>query len=175
MSGATALYRHFDESGALLYVGISLSAMQRMEQHRDRSGWFDQIANVKIERYPTRQDALRAEENAIRSERPKYNVVHNGVQRAPISRAIEDELHVLLNEALQLAIDGDVDERAKRKNRKRIMVLGHDLYRLVKSTDRMQAIAERVADRVPEHWEFRVDILDKWWDGIGSGSDIWCS
>lgn len=32
MSQAVHLYRHFDKKGALLYVGVSLSAVQRLAQ-----------------------------------------------------------------------------------------------------------------------------------------------
>lgn len=68
------LYRHFDLAGQLLYVGISLSTVQRLIQHKDRSRWFAEIARVEIERFNTRKAALQAEKAAIRRERPVYNV-----------------------------------------------------------------------------------------------------
>jgi len=70
----TALYRHFDSDGKLLYVGISLSAVHRLGQHRDHSRWFRRIANVTIEWLPTRADALAAERAAIRDENPECNI-----------------------------------------------------------------------------------------------------
>ena len=70
----TQLYRHFDTSGALLYVGISLSSVSRLSQHRDSSAWFDKIAKVTVEAFPTRHDALIAEAAAIANENPKYNI-----------------------------------------------------------------------------------------------------
>jgi hypothetical protein len=70
----TALYRHFDSDGRLLYVGISLSAIIRLAEHR-ASPWFDDIARVEIERHPTRKAALAAERKAIRDERPLHNIV----------------------------------------------------------------------------------------------------
>lgn len=71
----TYLYRHFDKDGALLYVGISLSAVQRLGQHKDHSHWFQQIARVEIEEHPTRAAALLAESKAIRDENPKFNII----------------------------------------------------------------------------------------------------
>jgi hypothetical protein len=73
----TDLYRHFDENGNLLYVGISLSAVARLVQHRGRSGWFPRIARVEIERHSSRHEALEAERNAITQERPMFNVFMN--------------------------------------------------------------------------------------------------
>ncbi|MGQ4661296.1 hypothetical protein [Lysobacter sp. F6437] len=70
----TALYRHYDGRGALLYVGISLCAIYRLSQHR-RKPWSRQIARVSIEWHPTRSAALAAEKKAIKRERPIHNVI----------------------------------------------------------------------------------------------------
>ena len=70
----TQLYRHFDESRSLLYVGISLSTFNRLSQHRDHSDWFKTITNVTIEHFPTREEAMAAERKAIKSENPKFNI-----------------------------------------------------------------------------------------------------
>jgi len=70
----TELYRHFDENNKLMYVGISLNTFTRLGQHRDHSKWFKQIKYVKIEHYPTRQDAMTAEKTAIKTENPMFNI-----------------------------------------------------------------------------------------------------
>lgn len=67
------LYRHFDGEGRLLYVGVSLSTLARLCQHR-RSGWFKEIVTVRIERYETRRAATQAEREAIKRENPVWNV-----------------------------------------------------------------------------------------------------
>ena len=72
----TALYRHFDAAGVLLYVGISLSAMDRLAQHMRGSDWRDEIANVTVEWFPERSDALTAERIAIADEAPRFNQQH---------------------------------------------------------------------------------------------------
>lgn len=69
-----ALYRLFDGSGDLLYVGISLSALERMSAHRSRQPWWADVASIELENYPTRQEVLTAERRAIRTEHPRYNV-----------------------------------------------------------------------------------------------------
>lgn len=80
----TALYRHFDRDGTLLYVGVSMAALHRLAQHRDRSGWFESISNVTIEYFGTRQEAIEAECSAIKNETPKFNSKH--VEREPQPR-----------------------------------------------------------------------------------------
>lgn len=72
---ACFIYRHFDAAGALLYIGISLSAVQRLAQHRDKP-WFDRIATVTVEPCENRADALARERDAIREERPLFNKIH---------------------------------------------------------------------------------------------------
>jgi excinuclease UvrABC nuclease subunit len=67
------LYRHFDGQGTLLYVGISASAVRRLTDHKTQSAWFSLIA-VKVEHFPTRTAARKAEITAITKERPLYNI-----------------------------------------------------------------------------------------------------
>ena len=69
----TYLYRHFDADGGLLYVGVSLNALNRLGQHKDHSHWFDSICRVEIQKFDTRAKALAAETLAIGNERPKHN------------------------------------------------------------------------------------------------------
>jgi len=68
------LYRHFDNDKNLLYVGISLSVATRLMQHRQNSGWFDRISLVTVEKFPSREEALKAEVEAIKSENPRFNI-----------------------------------------------------------------------------------------------------
>lgn len=76
------LYRHFDAHGSLLYVGISLSALTRLGQHRANSHWFSQICTIQVEHFPDFESARTAELNAIRSETPLYNVEGRAMTRA---------------------------------------------------------------------------------------------
>lgn len=69
----TCLYRHFDHAGVLLYVGISLTAAERLSRHHLESPWFRDVANITLEWHPCRDSALKAERRAIRTERPRFN------------------------------------------------------------------------------------------------------
>ena len=71
------LYRHFDAKGNLLYVGISLNAINRLLQHKEHADWFENIANVTIDKFESRELAIKAEILAIKTEKPIYNISHN--------------------------------------------------------------------------------------------------
>jgi len=73
----TALYRHYDADGALLYVGIALSPLARLAQHR-ASAWVHEIARVEIDWHETREAALEAERQAIIEKNPKHNKAGRG-------------------------------------------------------------------------------------------------
>lgn len=77
MTRKTALYRHFDAAHSLLYIGISLSAVQRLKQHMGDKEWAGDIAAVTVEHFDTREDALDAERKAIQNEKPRWNIAHN--------------------------------------------------------------------------------------------------
>lgn len=70
------LYRHFNLSGELLYVGCTLDALSRLGAHKHESPWFNEIDFVTIQRFGSLVEALEAEKEAIRTELPKYNVRH---------------------------------------------------------------------------------------------------
>lgn len=74
------VYRLYSFSGLLLYVGKSYEPggfEARIRDHRSKR-WGPWIFRWEIERYPTEEDALEAEEAAIRSERPMFPKVHSG-------------------------------------------------------------------------------------------------
>jgi hypothetical protein len=87
LPGCTALYRHFDKHGELLYVGISLSAVARLSQHRNKQ-WFSQIESVTVEKFATREEAEAAEFTAIREELPKFNIAGASDREEKLARKL---------------------------------------------------------------------------------------
>lgn len=85
-----ALYRFFDEDGALLYVGISVNPLGRWDQHRAKTWWRD-VRTATIEPCESREAALEAEMAAIRAESPEHNI-RRGVVMRSISVRIDDAL-----------------------------------------------------------------------------------
>jgi excinuclease UvrABC nuclease subunit len=78
------LYRWWDASGNLLYVGKSIRVLSRIEQHRQGSKFFDEATSMTLERFPDEVSLGIAEVEAIRAEKPIYNIVHNRDADAPI-------------------------------------------------------------------------------------------
>lgn len=67
------LYRHWDVDGNLLYVGISVDAIKRLQQHYDTADWYDEVASITIQKFDDRGDLERAEQLAIDQEAPIWN------------------------------------------------------------------------------------------------------
>jgi transcriptional regulator with XRE-family HTH domain len=74
----TTLYRMYDSDGQLLYVGIAPLITVRMGEHRRTARWFRDVTRIDIEHYDTRQSAIDAESQAIRTENPRYNLQDTG-------------------------------------------------------------------------------------------------
>jgi hypothetical protein len=86
----TSLYRHFNASGDLLYIGISACQISRLVYHKYTSQWYWDVTRIEIEYFDTRQAAEDAERAAIRKEKPRYNTMGRpgrgkikGMGRAP--------------------------------------------------------------------------------------------
>lgn len=77
----SALYRHFDKKGVLLYVGISDNPVARSAQHQANSPWHKFSEETTVEWFDTRTEADAAERAAIRDERPAFNTTHNARNR----------------------------------------------------------------------------------------------
>jgi len=86
---ACYLYRHYDPSGDLLYVGTSLQLQDRHGRHLKEASWRNMISFILIEPFETREQAIVAEKIAIRDEFPRFNVVHNK-RRHPIHEIARD-------------------------------------------------------------------------------------
>ena len=81
------VYRCVDQSGRLLYVGMSWAVLDRLRQHRmsARKTWWDLVARIEVERFATANAASQVEMATIRSERPIYNKLGkpNSLEAAP--------------------------------------------------------------------------------------------
>jgi hypothetical protein len=103
----TNLYRHFDKDGVLLYVGISICVVSRLYTHSHNSRWFNEITRIDIDKHETREDAEKAEEEAIKKERPKYNVMHarkTGITPRSRLQYIEENRDSALHEGVTYSI-----------------------------------------------------------------------
>lgn len=72
---SVAVYRQFNEVGALLYVGISDHPKRRFGQHSRDKAWWQQVTHWRVKWFPDRASAEQEEARAIREEVPAYNVL----------------------------------------------------------------------------------------------------
>jgi predicted GIY-YIG superfamily endonuclease len=74
-SQEAAVYRIYDATNHLLYVGLTNDLTTRWYDHATRKGWWKTEAHHFEARWYASRAIARAEEvKAIRTERPKYNV-----------------------------------------------------------------------------------------------------
>lgn len=76
------VYRMFDSSGRLLYVGMTGNLEQRLHHHSFNAPWYGRVARTTVETYPDRAAAIAAEKHAIQTEQPELNTTHNATVRA---------------------------------------------------------------------------------------------
>lgn len=81
MTNRNILYRIYDSSGALLYIGATTNPGRRIQTHAYNQPWWDEAFEIKLERFDTAEELARAEMLAIEFEHPKYNWIHTGVVR----------------------------------------------------------------------------------------------
>lgn len=75
------VYRCYDASNALVYVGCTNSPRKRLESHKAGSWWWPQVDRVRNIVFPDRDTALAKEREAIRRELPTANVKGRWLKR----------------------------------------------------------------------------------------------
>ena len=111
----TYLYRAKDETGVVLYVGITDNPVRRQARHACHAPWKDlSVGSLDWVEFGTRKEAADFEKAEIARLRPKFNKALNPDvpttaaakgERSQISFAIDKQLHSALK---KLAIDDGV-------------------------------------------------------------------
>lgn len=68
------LYRAYNPAMELLCVGVFADALERITEHKERAPWVQEAVWLKVQSFETRKAAEAAALEAIRTERPKYNI-----------------------------------------------------------------------------------------------------
>lgn len=76
-SERTAVYRFFDASGRLLYLGITNDLETRWEAHSKDKFWWHLVARKEVSWCQTRRAAEETEKSGILTEGPIYNRTWN--------------------------------------------------------------------------------------------------
>jgi predicted GIY-YIG superfamily endonuclease len=88
------VYRAYDQSGVLLYVGCTNNLRKRMWQHGGRAPWFRDMVRLTEEWHPDYDTARTHERRAIVRERPVHNVAYAG-RRWELCEYTDEELDVM--------------------------------------------------------------------------------
>lgn len=121
----TALYRHFDAAGQLLYVGISMCVFTRSRTHHHSKPWFKSVCRIDIEWFPSRSHAEVAEYQAIKREHPLHNGTFNRRTSSPDREPILvlDEQHRPLPDVSQAPLSAlALFPKGKRKIMRKVDV-----------------------------------------------------
>lgn len=71
---ATVHYRLYDAAGIFLYTGVADNLKARFDRHKAEKSWWPEVTRRTVTWYGSRRDALRAEDIAIKTEHPIYNI-----------------------------------------------------------------------------------------------------
>src|SRR5688500_13037707 len=107
---ATDVYRLYDDSGLLLYTGVTADLPARFTKHRRKKLWWRDVAEARIETYPNRWLALAVEQSSIAHERPVHNVSRGGLNdhgTRGADRMLVQRRAVTIKEALPGVTAGD--------------------------------------------------------------------
>lgn len=80
------VYRCYDATDALLYVGCTVDLVTRRVAHNTNSWWFPKVDHWRITVYPNKLHARRVETAAIADEQPLCNVRGQNFKAWPSSR-----------------------------------------------------------------------------------------
>ncbi len=162
-NGRTALYRHRDKNGTLLYVGISLSVAARLAQHEATSHWFAEVTQVDVEYFPTRDEACAAERVAIQTEHPRCNKAHTEY-RAPRAKRERVERVPFFEPVVEIVapkhsayVSNSFDSVREART-----YLYRSVAELQRLADKHRATYDAVRARHPEDTELR-DLGHRFW------------
>lgn len=76
--GKAVMYRCYDKTGRLLYVGSTINMPRRMSDHRQAAWWMPLVIKTRMQVFPTVEAARAAESLAIQEKTPLCNIVGTG-------------------------------------------------------------------------------------------------
>lgn len=76
-----AIYRVYDSSRNLLYIGCSVCPLTRAADHVMHQTWRKRVAFIKVDWKNDWYEARDAEKKAIKEENPMWNFQHKGPDR----------------------------------------------------------------------------------------------
>lgn len=140
------LYRAFDATGGLLYVGATTNPASRLNDHHMQKPWRSEVSNVTLEHFDTVENLHSAETHAIKSEAPRYNHLHIRSTRprgTPRGAMGDGSLYQRASDGLWVGAYVVIDATGRRKRR---VVASKDRHEAQRKLDQLKANAEKCSD-----------------------------
>lgn len=169
------LYRHFNDAGELLYVGVTMSVFKRTSEHEDRE-WFPTVRTITVEVFETRDAVLAAEVDAIKAEGPIYNI-RSSTQRKPlpVRRPMPSLFDLSPSERKKKKAISDEDVAEIRASREAAAIVAHKfellsvVVRHVRGIEIEKEIHEQeYQDRLAAYFESQEKAARKEWEIISN-------
>lgn len=75
------VYKATSKTGEPLYVGATGNVSIRVGKHAKEKSWWIEVADIDVEMYASKAEALAAERDAITKLQPRYNIVHHAANK----------------------------------------------------------------------------------------------
>ena len=90
------LYRFFDASENLLYVGMTKSFDNRLQAHGNSSCWFSMASKITLQHCDSLEDLTSKEIDAIKKELPKFNKKDSPIYEKPVKKYSPSNCHLFV-------------------------------------------------------------------------------
>ncbi|MEU3020832.1 GIY-YIG nuclease family protein [Nocardiopsis sp. NPDC007018] len=147
-----ALYRFYNDSGQLLYTGITNDPSRRFTEHAKEKHWWTDIRGISLDWYDDRDSVLAAEKRAIRVESPQHNIRNKRVRDVDEDECTyEDRVH--MGAAIAASGDREVSREFFEDLRKQVdaaIERGYSYIEIVEASEGLGWVEDStVADHLP--------------------------
>lgn len=115
------VYRAFSKDNELLYIGVTQDLKNRIINHKSSKKWWIEVDRIDEESFDNKVSAMKAEVDAIRLEKPKYN-------------------KLVLQDSSKIGIGDYVTVRIEPELREKIQKVAKEEHRSVSAQVRMMLI-----------------------------------
>lgn len=98
------VYRAYDESDELIYIGSTKNVATRVGQHQSVTTWWTtEVARIEVDIYPTIEQARAEERKMIETTAPRRNITYSKINR-PTRARDRQEAEIINPDAYALSV-----------------------------------------------------------------------
>lgn len=154
----TSVYKLYNKSDELLYIGISGSAITRLSQHKQDKQWYIEIARVEIEHYETEKQARDVEGILIKELNPRYNRARPGCGRRhpDLMQTLQQRLNKSMDNLLDRVVNpySEPSYRNQTHDSAYTILCAAELIRLIRRNKMAFYNIKTLIDDDGEEWDF---------------------